>query len=176
MNIVGATLAGKVIAYITWNSFNNVWDVGTTLDDEPSLDYLTDIVAPAVNPNTAASPTIVGMYGSDLDHLGTVADAGHNHGLDVAPYLYTDSSGDYGPTLSQIVSAGKVSTLVSSIDSLLSTYDLDGIVLDPEDGSSSTTLNTVISALYATLNPEGKFIDITGPPYGSPSITTTTAS
>lgn len=156
--------------YITWGDLDQVWGGGSGLTTEPSLDLLSDVIAPAINPISAANPVVKAMYDT-LPQLGTVAAAAHAHGNLVTLDLYTDSSGQFGPTLAQIVSAGTLNILANSIRDVLNTYNFDGVTVDCEDSDQTPAiLDSVIKAFYAVLNPLGKYIDLTGRPYTSPNI------
>jgi len=140
--------------YITWGNLSNVWNNGATLASDPSLDYLTHIVGPAVVPASVSNPTVEGMYG-DISVFTYVVDAGHSRGIKVSPYLYASMS-----MISSIVSEGTLPTLINSISDLITRYNLDGIELDIEQGTNQSIMDSLINALYSVLNPMGKSITI----------------
>ncbi len=156
------------IGYITWQNLDQIWDGGSGLASEASLNLLTEIVGPALQPTSASNPVVKPMWDTAAQ-IGLVVSAGHAKGLRVSTYLYTDESGEHGPTLDQIVAAGKVSTFVNSLKSFMDTYNLDGVCIDAEDNAEAATIQVVLSALRAVL-PSGKYIDYAGRPYTSPNV------
>ncbi len=140
--------------YITWGNLSNVWDNGAALASEPSLDYLTHIVGPAVVPASVSNPTLEGMYG-DMSVFTDVVNAAYSKGIKISPYLYAEMS-----TITSIIDAGTLPILVTSITNLITQYDLDGIELDIERRTSQSAMGSLIDALYSVLNPMGKSITI----------------
>jgi chitinase len=162
----------SIIGYITWGNLDNIWNGGATLATEPSLNYLTHMIGPAVVPTSTSNPVLKGMYGN-LSIFNTIVNAGHSKGIKVFPYLYGEM-----PMLDAIIKAGTLSVLVNSTVSLVTTYNLDGIVLDIESPNkvNQANMRTLIDTLYPLLNPLGKSIRVagmTGKP--SPDIGLTTA-
>jgi hypothetical protein len=160
-----------LIGFITWGDINNNWHEGSTLSSEKSLSYLTDIVTGPIKPESVANPVVSAMYGETISKLDTVVTAGHAAGLKVAPYIYGTIS-----TLKSIISEGHLSTMVNSIHNFLIAGKYDGICLDFENGADLVAMDTLIEALYTSLEPHELFIDCAVSAYPSPDISLAAAA
>lgn len=136
----------RKLDFVTWQSISeDNW--------KTSIDRVDDILAPAFSINSASNPVVKGMYG-DLSVYGTISSIVHEKGKKIYPYLCQPHS-----LLSSIISGGKLNTLIGSIASTLSKYNLDGICLDFENDVSPTNYANLIPKLKVAIG--DKFIDIT---------------
>lgn len=155
-----------MIGFVTWGDFENVWGKGQTLINEPILDSLTHVIGLAVVPTSTTNGRIKPMYG-DTSYFPTFVKAVHAHGKKAMTYVYGTVGGE-GPdgeiNLTTLIANGQLGVLVESIKEFLVTYELDGIEIDFETPNEvdQTSLNALIDALYAKLNPLGKIVSIAG--------------
>ena len=160
----------RIVAYVTWDSYENIWDNGKDLNSEPSLAYITDLIGPAVVPHSTSDPYIEGKDGS-LNAFSVMRNVATNHGLTIAPYLYMPMS-----ELVDIISKGKLENMVSSLSVFLTTYNLDGVSLDVENSVDADSMSELIDAVYNKIHSDRRFIDVAGFGYGSLNVAQTEES
>jgi chitinase len=144
-------LTPKIVGYIQGSSMHHLSEV--------NLSLLTHLIYSGIEVTNVADPTLVCKY--DWNQLVKSVSAGHTNGNKVLVSLVdTSNAGNLGQILSSPYLRAR---LVSNINNLITTYNLDGIDIDYEyydDPNQQTNVTLLVEDLYAILQPRGKLITV----------------
>ena len=139
---------------IGWTSGNAIID-GTF--SRINYDYITTLAYTAVQPVSAADPTIEVHYG-DFSHLTAVVAAAHGAGKSACISLYDDIA--LGGCFNAFVDTpALLAEFAANVATLVTTYDFDEVMVDHEDwteaGPAYPKRLAFLTAIYNAVHPLG---------------------